>query len=214
MEHAFEFRSEADDGGGAGLVAVEAHHSGFPVDVSGVEFGDIRLRAAQVPTAFVEGAALGVGLPGDDGLMLGQGDGALFLEPHLRPLLLRQHRPRQPVHVEREVLDAAQVHVRRDGAGLQHLQGLHGLGFEDGEIPDEVERRVHHGAVVADAGGAGFHFGHLVHRHLPGALAGLRVGGGEIGAGDLAVERGRAVRFVLGVTGHSAVAGSAVFWPE
>ena len=72
-----------------------------------------------MPCQLVKRFAFGVLFATNDGLMFFPGDGALVLELDHRPALLGQHRPRQPVHIEREVVDAAQIDVRGDAAFLK-----------------------------------------------------------------------------------------------
>jgi len=50
---------------------------------------------------------------------------------------------------------------------------------------------------MPSTGGAGPGLGHFVHRHLPSAFRHFGVGGLQIHAGDLQIEDGLAVGFVL-----------------
>ena len=103
--------TKADDRGRAGLAAVEAHHFGLPIDVLGGEVRHIGLSAAQVPAKIVERPALGVGFRGDNSLVLQRGDRPLFLEANFRPLLFGEDGPRQPAHVQSEVVNPAQENI-------------------------------------------------------------------------------------------------------
>ena len=87
----------------------------FPINILRFKARQIGLRCAQVPRQFVERLAFGILFAGDDGLMFCQRDGALFLELELpATAFLGQHRPRQPGHVQGEVVDAPQIDVGRN----------------------------------------------------------------------------------------------------
>jgi hypothetical protein len=62
------------------------------------------------------------------------GDAALLLELDGGPAFLGQHRPRQPVHVQGEVVNAAQIDVGGNRANLQHFQKMLGLGFQHDQL--------------------------------------------------------------------------------
>ena len=166
---------------------------------SAVEVRHVGLCAAQVPAELVKRPALRVQFLLDDGLVFLEGDRPLLFEAHLRPLLLGEHRPGQPAHVQGEVVEATQEHVGGDGARLKHFQEVRGVGFKDRQVADDVKGRVLHRPLVADERRTGLGPGHLVHWRLPGALGNLGVGRGQVGARDVEIEDGLPVGFVFGM---------------
>jgi hypothetical protein len=60
-----------------------------------------------MPAQLVKRFALGILLRCDDLLMLGHGDGPFLFETHRGPLPPWNHRRRQPIHVQREVVHPA-----------------------------------------------------------------------------------------------------------
>ena len=68
---------------------------------------------------------------GNDGLMFLPGDGPFVLELNLRPLPLHNHRPRQPRHVEGEVVDAPQINIGRNFSIFEHTQEMFRPGFQN-----------------------------------------------------------------------------------
>ena len=199
LQDALNFFAKADDGNGSGLVAVETHDLALPVNVLGGQARHIRLCAAQVPAKLVKRPALRVQFLFDDGLVFLQGDCPLLFEPDLRPLLLGKNRPGQPTHVEGKIVKPAQEHVRRHRTGLKHFQKLHGVGFENRQVADEVKRLVLHRPLATDQRRPGLGSGHLVHWRLPGALGNFRVGRGQVGPGDMQIEDGLPVGLVFGM---------------
>ena len=116
-----------------------------------------------------------------------------------RPAFPGQHRPRQPRHVEGEVLHPAQKDVGANRSVFQSAQEVFRAGFQDWKTAYRIECLVAHGSLPANQGRPLFQSGRLVHDVLPGAGGDLRVAGCEIGAGDLQVDGGLSLRLVLGV---------------
>ncbi len=186
----------------------------LPVHALGGQRGHVGLGAADVPEQFVEGARLGVRFPGDDAVVFLAGDGALFPEAHSGPPLLRQDGPREPVHVDGEVLDAAEVDVGRNTPVLQGAEEVFGAGFQHDEVADGVEGGFLDGRGPAFAGRTGFLLQHLVHNALPGAVGGGGVAGPPIDTGELEAEGGGLFAFVAGgdePVGFGFVAGAEGF---
>ena len=71
--------------------------------------------------------------------------------------------------------------------------------FQDGQLPDEVERLVLHCPFPPVLGRAFFEFGRLVHDELPGAGGNLRIGRRQISTGDLQIDGRKFTGLVLGV---------------
>jgi hypothetical protein len=189
------FIIEAHDGNGAGLFARETDDVVFPINVFSFEAREIGLRRAQVPRQFIERFAFGIQFAGDDGLMFLPGDGALVLELNFRPLPFHDDRPRQPCHVQGEVVDAPQIYIGRNFSGFEHAQKVFRPRFQNRQVTNQVKRLVLDGGLPAVLRLAFFEFDHFLHDELPVAGGNLRVAGGEIGAGDLQVHGGLLLRF-------------------
>ena len=71
---------------------------------------------------------------GDDPGVFVEGDGATFAVPHGGPLALGDDRSRQPAHVQCEVVDAAQVHIRGDLAISMVRRRCSGAGLDEWEL--------------------------------------------------------------------------------
>src|SRR5437667_8392194 len=69
---------------------------------------------------------------GNDGLMFRPGDGPFVFELNLRPLPFHNHRPRQPRHVEGEVVDAPQINIGRNFSCFEHAQEMFRPGSKTG----------------------------------------------------------------------------------
>ena len=105
-------RAQVDNDGHAGFLAEETHRVVRPVHVLAFQIRNVTLTCAQVPAQLVKQLSFGVHLGGDDPLVFVKRDGAFVLVTHLRPLAFRQNWPRQPVHVQGEIVNAAQINVR------------------------------------------------------------------------------------------------------
>ena len=86
------------------MTVKETHCVICPVHIFSFQTGDVALTRAQMPAQLVKCFPFGIPLGGDNLLVFGQRDGAFFFEAHLRPLFLGQDGPRQPVHVQGEVV--------------------------------------------------------------------------------------------------------------
>jgi len=102
-------------------------------------------------------------------------DGALLAEGDLGPVLLWDQRPGQPTHVQSEVVDTAKEDVGRNRADLHHLQQVLGTGFEQGQVPDEVECLVLQHPLPTVARRALLGLSDFLEGNAPGALDGSGV---------------------------------------
>lgn len=170
-----------------------------PINILGAQRSHVGLRAAQVPEQFIIVAQFRVAFTRQNLLMFLPGDAALFLELNGWPTLLGQHRPWQPGHIEREVLEPPQKDICADGAISQHTQEVFRAGFQDGQLSDGVECLVPHCPHPAILGWALFELGGFVHDELPGAGGNLRVRGRQIRAGDLQIDGRLLARLVFRV---------------
>ena len=85
-------------------------------------------------------------------------DGSLGAALNFWPLPLGNDRPRQPAHIEREVVHAAEEDVGGHSIALQCPEEMHRLSFNDGDVADEVECGVIAGAQPAFLSLAAFEF--------------------------------------------------------
>ena len=159
-------------------------------ELLGTDFTDKRgnlYALSYVPRQFIERPAFRVQFAGDDGVMFLPSDGTFVLELNFRPLAFHDDRPRQPRHVQGEVVDASQIYIRRNFSSFEHAQKMFRARFQNWQVPDQIERLVLDGGLPTVLGLACFEFDHLVHDELPVAGGNLRVAGSKIGAGDLQV---------------------------
>ena len=111
------------------LFAEEAYDTIRPVNVSRSESGHVRLRRPNVPAKFVECPAFRVGFRRDNSPVLVGCDAPLFAVFDLGPASLGEDRPRQPIHVQSEIMQLAEMDVCGDGSLSQCLQKMLGTGF-------------------------------------------------------------------------------------
>jgi len=199
FEQVQRFRAQMHQHRNAGFLAGETHGAVLPVHVVAFEVRNVTLARSQVPAQLIKAFPLRVYLGGDNPLVFLKRDGAFFLKLHCRPLEFRQDGPWKPIHVQGEIVNPTQVNIGGNAAQFQHLQEVRGVGFQNRQFADEVERLLLHRNDMAGMGIAGFSLGHLVHRGLPGALGYFGVDGGQIGAGNLQIKDGLAVGFVFGM---------------
>ena len=152
-----------------------------------------------MPEQFVEVAALGVQLAGDDRRVLGAGDGALLFEHRPGPLQARDDGFEQPLHAEGVVVDAAEVNVGRDFAVGQGAVEVLGPGLGDGQVADAVEVLVFDRDVPAPAGFVGLLRDDVLHHFLPGAGDEFGIGAVDVHPGQREVEVRLALGFVVGL---------------
>ena len=150
-----------------------------------------------MPAQLVEIPALGVALAGGNAAVLVPGDGPLLLVLDLGKFLFRQDRHRQPAHVQTMVLDAAQINVGADRAGAQHRHEIIGSRHDHDFLADEVEGRVLDGRFPAMQRRPLLVLDDVLHHFLPDPPDQPRVGGGQVGHPDLAVDVGILQRLVL-----------------
>ena len=118
-----------------------------------------------------------------------KGDTAFVLEASLRPVLSNQNWCRQPVHVEGEVVKAAEENISTDRAGLQHADQMLRPRVDENEAADFIKRPLPHGAGPAKSGVVLFHLSHFVHDVLPGAGTERRIAVLKINAGESQIHR-------------------------
>lgn len=181
------------------LFAEEAHYPIRPVNIFGGESGHIGLRRSKVPANLVERAALRIGFRGDDSPVLFLGNAPFFAVFDLGPASFGEDGPRQPVHVQSEIMQFAQMNIGGDRPLPQHVQEMLGAGFEKAPVTEQGERLVLEGPVPADARGVLLGQHDFVHHRLPGALADFRVARRQVRPGDLKVQDGLLAGFVSGV---------------
>ena len=99
-----------------------------------------------MPAQLVECLSLQVVFECDDGVVFPTGDGPFLFELNHRPLALHHHRPRQPPHVQREVVNAAEENIRRDRADIKHLEKMFRLCFQNRQVANQIKRLVLEGA--------------------------------------------------------------------
>src|SRR5207247_6051698 len=121
--------SEANQGYRSGLLAAKADDALSPVNILGFEVSQIGLRRAQVPGHLIKGLPFEIGFAGNDCRVFLPRDGSLLFEMDCWPLFLGYHRPRQPGHIESEVVNAAQKDVRGDSTTPQRAKEMLGPGF-------------------------------------------------------------------------------------
>ena len=187
------------DGNRVGFHPLVADDVVVPINILGFKECQVGLRRAQAPSQFVERLAFGILFAGDNGQMFGQGDTAFFLELNGGPAFLGQHRPRQPGHVQGEVVNAPQINIGGNFPGFQHAQEMFGARFQKRQMPNQVERLVFDGRLPAVLGLVFFELHQFVHDELPVSRGNLFVTGSEIRAGDLQVHGGLLLGFLTRV---------------
>lgn len=190
----------------------ETDHPGAPVDVLRVEMGEVGLGGAQVPRQLVERLALGVPLPLHDLGVFLPGDRPLLLEPYGGPLALGHQRPRQPVHVDAEVVEAAEEDVGRDGSLPEHREDGLGLRLDDDLRSERDDRLVLLEDLPAELVRPLLGLDERLQGVSPGALVHGRIAALQVGAGELEVEHGLPLGVVLG--GDDLRGGVRVGGPE
>ncbi len=205
---------KAHDGNRAGLHALVADDMVVPINILRLQKRQIGLRSAQMPGQLIERIAFGISFAGDNGQMFGHRDAALFLEHDGRPAFLGQHGPRQPCHVQGEVVDAPQINIGRNFSGFEHAQEMFGPGFQKRQMPDAVEGFVPDGGLPAMLCLVFFELHQFVHDELPVAGGDLWIARRQIRAGDLQVHGGLLLGFLARVeqsNGGGAVVGAKAF---
>ena len=190
---------KAQDGNRTGLFARERDHLRFPINVPGFKERQIRLRRAQVPRQLIERLAFGILLALNNFAMFLPGDGALFLEPDFRPLPFDNHRPRQPGHVQREVVQPPQINIRGHCAVFQHAQKMFRARFQHRQTAKAVKGFVLDGRLPAVLRLPLLELDHFIHDELPVAGGDFGIAGGQIRPRDLQVHGGLLHRFLARV---------------
>jgi hypothetical protein len=112
-------------------------------------------------------------------------------------LAFGDERPRQPVHIHAEVVQAPEKNVRGHLAALQDLQEQFARRLNDDPRHQGRERFVSGGGSPALLIGRLLGVGEGFNGLLPGARGNAVVGAGQIRLGDLQVEHGLALGLVL-----------------
>ncbi len=82
--------------------------------------------------------SLRVLFPFDDKLVFLVGNGAHVLETHFQPEAFGNEQPRQPIHLNAEVVEFPQVNIRTDRARLEAGEQMLSLCFKDYAIANGV----------------------------------------------------------------------------
>ena len=111
----------------------------FQSNVFSFKKSQVSLRRAEMPGQLVKRLPFRILLASNNGLMFLPSDGAFVLELNFRPLPFHNHRPRQPRHIEGEVMDAPQINVGRNFSNFEHTQEMFRSGFQNRQMPDRIE---------------------------------------------------------------------------
>jgi len=125
---------EANQQNGFGLLTEKAHDPIRPIHILGGEIGNVGLGRAQMPAQFVKDATFRIGFRRKDFLVFFAGDATLFAIFDFGPVPLRQHRPRQPAHVQGKIMQLPKKGVRGNRSLVQHLQKMFRPRFQNGHI--------------------------------------------------------------------------------
>jgi hypothetical protein len=155
----------------------------------------------------IEGFPLRVLFPLGDFAMLLPGDRPLVAESHGRAIGVWDQRPRQPVHVQAEVVQAAQINIGRDRAGLEDPQHQFSGSINNGSRQQGAERPVLGYTQPAFPIRPLLGLGQRFHRLLPGACGQAVVCASQIGFGDLEIEHWLALSLVPGLEDLLASSG-------
>ncbi|PHX70326.1 MAG: hypothetical protein CK548_09645 [Opitutia bacterium] len=152
-----------------------------------------------MPGKLIERLPLGIPLALYNLAMLVRRDGALFLEADNGPLALGHQRPRQPVHIDAEIVQTPEIDVRGDRAGLKHFE--HELGRSLGD--DQGQQRhvgfVFRRALPARPVRGALHRGQRGQGIRPRALGDAVVRARQIRFGELEIQGGLLLGLILGV---------------
>ncbi len=143
-----------------------------------------------MPSQLVKRLPLVVLFTVENGIMLHPRDRPLLFVLHVRPAPFRQDRPRQPTHVQGEVVEAAQIDVCGNSTFFQHAQNMIGFGFQQANAPDRVESLVFDCGQPAGLSLTFLELGDFLHDVLPGARRHAFVAATQVGASDLEIEGG------------------------
>src|SRR5262245_36216186 len=92
-----------------------------------------------MPTQLIKCLPLGIFFPLNDFPVLTLSDRALFFESDFRPLLLRDDGPRQPIHVQGEVVESAQIDVGGNSSYFEDLKENFGLRLDDYFLANKIK---------------------------------------------------------------------------
>jgi hypothetical protein len=105
----------------------------------------------------------------------------------------------EPVHIEGEIINPSQKDIGRNRTLFEHSKELLSLRVEQRAIFDEVEGRVGERSFVSLPRLAVLARRDFIHDVLPGPLRESRIAFEQIDPSFLQIQRGRLVRFVLGL---------------
>ena len=194
----FQLLADGDLRPRAGLLAKIDDRPGAPVNVLGFEQGGVGLRGAGFLEQFQVQTPFNIIGKWQQPLVLRQRDTALGLRVIFRPEARGHNRDGKPAQAQSETMQTSQVKYMRWLGVLHDLQEIGGGGFQQGFVPDRVKAGVPERAEVTLAAAEATARLHLVHDGLPGAQQERGITGRELGAGQLQIEEGTAVRLVGG----------------
>jgi hypothetical protein len=103
-----------------------------------------------MPANFVKRLTLGIFLAFQDSQMFGQSDCSFVAVFNFRPSAFGDDRGEQPIHVERVVVQSAQISVGRVAARVQNLPEIVGSGVCHNQAANVVKWLAGAGALPAD----------------------------------------------------------------
>lgn len=163
------------------LAPTEPDDARFKVDLIPGQRGNVGLAAAGLPQHLVVKLPLLVALPGDDPLMFLLGDrGELHLSD-LRPDGIGHHGRKKPTEMQREIVEAAKVVLRRISRllVLDDVQQVDGFGIDQLQRPQNDEGTAAKDPFLSVAGRGDARFDVMLHDRVPGARGKLGRGGGK-----------------------------------
>ena len=194
----FQLFADGDLRPRAGLLPEIGDRPVLPVDVLGAERGGVGLRGTGFPEQLQVKVPLGTFGERQKPFLFRQRDAAPGFVTIFRPEIRGDDGEGDPAQAEGETVEAFQEkHLGRFGA-LHEFKEIGGGGFQQGLVADQVKGGGPENAGVALAAAVPAAGLHQVHDGLPGAQQEGGVTGGEVGAGELQIEDGAAVRLVGG----------------
>src|SRR6185437_1280595 len=112
FQNFFCVSAKTDEDWSFGLVPKIGDCALRPINVVGVQCGHVCLRSAEMPKQFIKRPVFRIAFAGDNLLMFIPGDGTFRLELYFRPLPFWNDRFRNPVHVEREIMQPSEKSIR------------------------------------------------------------------------------------------------------
>jgi hypothetical protein len=173
----------------------------FTINVFALQSRHVCLGPAQVPEQSVKRFSFLVTFSVDDPLIFLALHRPLFGVLDLRPGLAVQQGSKQPLHIERKVVEPPKIIIGRDllPVSLQALEKFLGLGFDHDDMPNHVEGCVLHRGLITILVLALLRLRQSVHHVFPGARLRLGVAGRQVRLRDLPVDLRLDVSFVASV---------------